>query len=527
MTNEPSSDILVIDDEPQIRRFIAEHLRKTGRACTAVADPLEALEVARSRPFDAIVCDVVMPEMDGLDLIQRILAVRPESKIITMTGLGSAEVAKNAIRRGAFEYIEKPFELEKLDALIEEAIEAGAGPQAEVPLTDPLTGLPNHRRFKEDLAAMRSRCRRYQHPLSLMLIDVRDFDRINRDRGLAAGDATLRELGRRLRLIVRTADVLARFGDDEFVVIMPETSAEQARHLAERILTEARPDEPADVRLDIGIAECETGFIESESDLIGRAVEALELAKQDPQRSMAVWQPRRPAADTQAEREGVRLMVDKCRQLNSQLRQTYLESTRAMIAAVEAKDPYTKHHSMNVTHYAEAFAAAMGMDTSKIEIIRTAALLHDVGKIGIPDRILTKPGALTPDEFEMIKGHPAMALQILQFVSFLQPELPIILHHHERWDGLGYPAGLAGERIPVAARILQVADCIDAMLSRRAYKEPYSLERVIDELTIGAGTQFDPQIARLAADWLAANPDNLLQTPGPEPADTLEPVSAT
>ena len=152
----------------------------------------------------------------------------------------------------------------------------------------------------------------------------------------------------------------------------------------------------------------------------------------------------------------------------------------------------------------------MNLDSQTIHIVRTAGLLHDIGKIGVPDHILTKPGKLTEAEWQVIKRHPLMAVQILEHASFLRAELPIILYHHERWDGNGYPEGLAGVRIPLGARILNVCDAMDAMFSRRAYKEGYSKERVIDELTKGAGTQFDPQVAAAAIAWIQSNTEEIV-----------------
>ena len=177
-----------------------------------------------------------------------------------------------------------------------------------------------------------------------------------------------------------------------------------------------------------------------------------------------------------------------------QLRNAYLESTKALVAAVEARDPWTQEHSRTVSAYAEAIGRKLHLEEPMLEILRAASLLHDVGKIGVPDAILTKPGPLTQDEFKTIQHHPVTALEILSPISFLSEERPIILHHHERYDGKGYPNGLAGENIPLGARILAVADALDTMLSPRTYKEPYPVDRVRSELAQQAGKQFDPHI---------------------------------
>ncbi|NQT20039.1 MAG: HD-GYP domain-containing protein, partial [Planctomycetes bacterium] len=166
--------------------------------------------------------------------------------------------------------------------------------------------------------------------------------------------------------------------------------------------------------------------------------------------------------------------------------------------AVEAKDPYTRRHSEQVAHYAVNLAGALGLPPSAVESIRVASLLHDLGKIGVPDRILTKPEPLTDEEFEHIRRHPAMGSEILSSITMFGEETQLIRYHHERWDGKGYPNGLTGEESPLASRIMQVADCIDAMLMQRAYKKGYPVEKMIGELIRCAGVQFDPKIAAAA-----------------------------
>lgn len=206
------------------------------------------------------------------------------------------------------------------------------------------------------------------------------------------------------------------------------------------------------------------------------------------------------------------------------LNDTYVEAIRALVAAVEAKDPFTRAHSATVATHAEAMAKRMNLTSAETDTIRAAALLHDVGKIGVPDAILTKPGPLTDAEYAIVKRHPETALVILGHISFLAKERPLILHHHERFDGDGYPDGLAGEQIPLGARVLAIADAIDAMFSPRSYKPAYDLQRVRGELAACAGKQFDPDVTEVALDWLDANPA-ICETA--ETTSTLWPAPAT
>ena len=178
-----------------------------------------------------------------------------------------------------------------------------------------------------------------------------------------------------------------------------------------------------------------------------------------------------------------------------------MDSVLALVRAVEAKDAYTRRHSEQVAHYAQSIAQALGLPAQMIESIRIAALLHDVGKIGIPDHILTKAGPLTKEEFQHIRSHPALGAEILGTIGLFKAEAMLVRHHHERWDGQGYPDGLSGEESPLGARVIMVSDCIDAMLMERTYKKGYPVEKMLFELTRCASTQFDPKIAAAALAW--------------------------
>ncbi len=195
--------------------------------------------------------------------------------------------------------------------------------------------------------------------------------------------------------------------------------------------------------------------------------------------------------------------------LGEQLRRSYLESTRALVAAVEARDPYTHDHSQRVSQHAKTIATRMNLGHREISRIETAAILHDIGKIGIPDNILQKTERLLPEEFDVVRCHPTIGVKILGHTTYLRRELPIILHHHERFDGNGYPDGLAGEQIPIGARVLAAADALDAMLSRRAYRNALSMSEVRLEFSKHRGTQFDPVIVDVVLEWLSEEGSNL------------------
>ena len=169
-------------------------------------------------------------------------------------------------------------------------------------------------------------------------------------------------------------------------------------------------------------------------------------------------------------------------------------------AALEARDPYLRGHSTRVTSFAEGLARLLGWRGTRLEALHLGGSLHDVGKIAIDAEVLRKPGPLTEDELEQIRRHPVTGARLVESFDDFEPALPYVLHHHERWDGGGYPHGLSGERIPLEARLLGVADAFDAMTSARAYRSALSIDDALDELERCAGTQFDPELAQAFVD---------------------------
>ena len=219
------------------------------------------------------------------------------------------------------------------------------------------------------------------------------------------------------------------------------------------------------------------------------------------------------------------LRAARAMEMEGHLRLASLESIRALTRTVEAKDPYTLRHSEQVAHYAMHLARYLEIADGPVESIRIASLLHDIGKIGIPDHILTKAGPLAAAELAEMQRHPALGGEILESIPALATEAQLVWHHHENWDGRGYPDGLARAAIPLGARIINVADSMDVMLMSRTYKPAYPVEKVIEELRRCAGSQFDPDVADAAVSWCLLRPRHLI-LPGithPSGVSTLAP----
>ena len=368
---------------------------------------------------------------------------------------------------------------------------------------DPLTGCLSHRGFFEALDTVRRAGLRQSCPVGILLININDFSAINQSQGYDEGDQILQRLAAEIRRVVRDDDLLGRYGADVFVVALRESGEEEclaaARRLcaALRALNEENGPAGVPIGVTIGVTACPSGYTTSHRELVEQAAAAIEWSREHRQDGpIAVYRSgmNLGAHGVEANRDEIEQLTREFAEANERLKASYIESAKALVAAVEAKDPYTRQHSDAVSQCAALLAEEMKLPTPYLLSVRYAALLHDVGKIGIADRILTKPGALTPDEFELIKQHPVIGANIVSHVSCMRREVPLVQHHHENWDGTGYPAGLKDRMIPLGARILRVADSVDCMLSRRSYKEEMPFEQVVAEISRCRGTFYDPRV---------------------------------
>jgi len=350
---------------------------------------------------------------------------------------------------------------------------------------DSLTGLLNHRAFQQRLEGEIARARRGGHALSLVMVDLDSFGEVNNTWGHQAGDAMLEAVAAALGQGARAAAVVARYGGDEFAVILIETDSAEAAVVAERLRVAIADAAPGGGRAhlratgSVGVATLRRHGVARE-ELVNAADNASYAAKRAGGNRVAYPEdmtlPRDPAA------------------MAALLEHANMATVEALAAAVDAKDQYTRGHSGRVAAYAVAIATALDLPPADIARIRQAGVLHDVGKIGVPDAILTKPGPLTDVEFAAIKEHPAAGERMLRPVPFLQEILPAVRHHHERWDGKGYPDGLVGAAIPLDAAILAVADSFDAMTSSRTYRPALLVAEAIRRVREGSGKQFAPRL---------------------------------
>ena len=360
------------------------------------------------------------------------------------------------------------------------------GQLLDTPTVDALTRIASHRVFQDRLAHECERAYRFGDTFMLLMLDLDNFRPINERHGHRVGDRVLLELSRKFRSQLREIDLVARFGGDQFAMILPHTFEKGGVEVAERLRRNIAAwvfplSASAQVRLAVSIGLCsypQDGM--SPPEMIEAAQKALGFAK-------AMGGNQVQLARDLPSRESAGNVVS----LPHSGREAIV---RSLAAAVDVRDGYTREHSHLVSDLSAAIARRIGLPSSDVARISVGALLHDVGKIGVPDAILTKDGDLSPQEWECIREHPELGRRILEQAPELLDVMPLVFHHQERWDGTGYPQQLRGEDIPLGARIIAAADAYHAIRSDRPYRIGRTHREAMRELRRCSGEQFDPRV---------------------------------
>lgn len=355
--------------------------------------------------------------------------------------------------------------------------------------TDELTGLLNRKYFYESLEEQIGKCE--GSSLSLIIFNVDDFKLYNQLYGNHEGDKALIHIAQIIRGTVGSSGFCARYSGKEFAVILPDLDIYSAQNLAENISRQIQ-NMNRDVTdtylktLTVSCGICAIPYAASTlNELVSNADRAVYHVKRSGKNGILVY-----SDGVIGKRDADEGLSKKHKSMYSE----YAPTIYALTAAIDAKDHYTFQHSKNVAYYSESLARAIGSGDEYREILKEAALLHDIGKIGIPENILNKKGKLTAEEYEAMKRHVESSVEIIRHLPSMDYVIPAVLGHHERYDGQGYPRRIAGKDIPLAARILCIADSFDAMVSTRCYKPNMSVEFAVGELESGAGGQFDPEL---------------------------------
>ena len=470
-----ASHILVVDDEEYICEVIKEMLSDPNYRLQTACDPKVAMEVLEREVVDFVLTDLIMGEKSGVDVLNKTMELHPDAVVVLMTGRPTIENAVEVLKSGAYDYLIKPFSMDTLRAVVKRGLEKQKLLRENINLKETVSLY----RISE---AMGSTIR-LDFLLNLILETA--------IKELEADMAWVLLLNEKTNKLIPKASLGVApqmlesgflSGDDSISRWVIENAKPQIfdkGEIEERFLSSGSNKKMRSaishplmakgqvigiltlIRADHHLSPFTTGQLHSLSIIASKAASAIENST-----------------------------------LYEELRDSYMETLTALANAVEARDIYTRGHTERVWYMTELIARQMGWSEDKLWEVKMGGILHDIGKIGVPDAILNKPEALTQEEFEIMKQHPACGAKILEGISFLKPALPYVLYHHERFDGKGYPYGLQGEDIPMQGRLMAVVDTFDAITSDRPYRKSKGFELAIKEIKDCSGTQFDPKVAK-------------------------------
>lgn len=468
--NIPPPRVLVVDDEKVIREILADFLSLEGFFVATAPDGLSALERLAQESFDMVISDLKMPNLGGLELLEQIQQNHENVLVVIMTGFGTVETAIEAMKKGAYDYILKPFNVEEVIHIVHRGLE-----------TQRL--ISENIRLRE-IVSLQELSLELQATLSLKEVIDSTLAKCIANAGCALAALFLRDektgaFDEGGVLVHPDAPPGASPGQLNFGAIIEEF---EARHFvlvhgqlnAEKYLLSAPKNLVSLMCIPLVVRTKYIGILALYSYIY-------DVRFTEGQRKMFSMLGSRTAA-----------AIDNAMLYNN-LQQTFRQTIQGLARAIEAMDKYTAGHSDRVMVYARITAEEMGESEEQIELVVQAGALHDIGKLGCHAN-LNKTGKLTPEEYGIFKMHPSYGKEIVAPISFLHPIIPGVHLHHERWDGKGYPKGLKGEAIPKIARILAVSDAYDAMTSNRAYRRALTHEVAITEIKRCAGTQFDPTV---------------------------------
>jgi response regulator RpfG family c-di-GMP phosphodiesterase len=494
------SRILVVDDELTIRKLIQKRLEREGYDVSSADNAKDALQLFQDNSFDTVISDIRMEGMDGLELLKRLQDKRRDIPVIMVTGAPSLATVQESITAGAYDYITKPIERETLINTVKRAVEKKRlndqikeyQLSLEAKVREQTRRLFDIYKFANKLNSMDSLDRVVDYVVNF----VADFMFSNR-----VSIMLLDEKGEYLTIKGQT-------GLDPEIV--RRTRIRKGEAIAGQVLETGKAMIVGDIR-----------SIKAESDRYSEyksfiSFPLMQVPLKTTNVSLGIINVTNRFGDQPFDKEDLEnldFIADTAsvainNQLKSiELEKNYFMTMKALATAVEEKDRYTRGHSERVRTYAVELAKRLGMSSETISTIDNACVLHDIGKIGIPDVIIQKDRDLTEEEYRQIKEHPAKGERIIRVIPFLESALPIVRHHHERFDGTGYPDGLRGEDIELGARIVAIADTYDAMTTERPYRGPLPKDHAIAVLKEQKGKQFDPELVDIFIRYLLEQGD--------------------
>lgn len=522
---EEKNTILIVGDSPAHPGISGRSLEAEGYIVILAGSSDEAFNALSKGKIDCVLLNSRFSQAPVIDMVKKIksdesLEFKP---VIILTGLKKEAEGLSGLEAGADDYLTESssaqISLVKLKAalrtkrLSDEFIRLNktVAELKSLSIEDSVTGLHNKRYFLECLDMEIFRVKRCEYNICCAMIDLDYFKEVNDSHGHAFGDFVLRKLGECLKSNFRGSDVIARYGGDEFIVLMIDTDYSVVSNIAERFRKSVEALDFSDkgisakLTVSIGLSSfLEDGVFTKESFLSFADKACYEAKARGRNNSVTCKElsghiePKEKASLLAAEK--------KVYSVIEYPKRSYIEAISNLIFAWEARSPFFSGHSANVLKYVRLITSRMNLPKNEIEVIENATVVHDLGKLLISENILFKKERLTPEEEEIMSRHPALTVNLLAKNRFMKMELPVILYHHEHYDGKGYPLGLVGKRIPLGSRIIKVADAYDdASSGRFSGLKPVSADEVAQKLLDKAGKELDPEIVEIFLKALKEN----------------------
>ncbi len=486
--SQQKTTILFVDDEESILEVASEYFTQKNYHVITAGNGREALDVLSANDVDCCFTDINMPGMDGLELAEHIREKDMTIPVIVMTGYPSLENTINTLKNGVVDFLIKPVNLDQMELCVRRVLR-----QRQVFVDNLL--LKKELASKQRIEALNNELIEKVDELNHLNRIMNDFEQVNSSRELFS---RIVELTREVtHADVARLFIISSVKEPPFQVTYSAKrngDAQSVDKSVENLVVEIVED-----GIPLLISDCNGGKRGLPDTVESAMIVPLKI-REKVFGVVAAFVDENPYRFNEKDLYYLSFMAQKAADTaeNIALYETISENLfatlRAFVKAVEARDAYTKEHSNRVADMAVAIGREMGCSEEELNLLNFAGRLHDIGKIGIRDNILLKPGRLTDEEFEVIKEHPAIGAMIVSQLGLWDRETQIIRHHHERFDGTGYPDRLKGVAIPFLARIMSVADAYDAMASDRAYRKKLDLDRVMTIIKEGSGAQFDPRV---------------------------------
>jgi len=472
-TSAKKQSILVVDDDTSTRSLVVDAMGQFGNYRVIEAcDGVEGLEMLTKNTFDLVICDVMMPGMNGMELLDRIRELDPTTHTILITAYPTIDLTVSAMKTGAVDFLAKPFNIDDLICKVDVYLRAkammgeDANPLPSSALTNKISDLSTRSYIYDTIEHTKNNDEIFQEMVNLAnkVVGGEVCAILLHDKDYQEFDA----------IVVK--GVSPSFFKN---IMIPSLSS----FLNETV----RRKEP--LLLNLIDNAVFSSVICAPLKMRGQVFGVIVLSGKGNEHVYS----ERDLYYVQSIANRASLNIEN-RLLYESLYTNLLSTFQSLAKSIQARDHYTEEHSVRVMNLATKIAEVMDCTSGEIESLRIAATLHDVGKIAIPDNILLKPGRLTDEEFDIIKNHPVVGENILKPLPILDTERLIIRHHHERWDGKGYPDGLCASDIPFLSRILTAVDCYDAMTNNRPYRKAMERDDALDELRRNIHRQFDEEI---------------------------------